>query len=282
MARSTPACDPGYRWCPRCLTCVTLSAFNKGPKPPGVRAYCRECERRWVEARRRTQGRKPKYRRPIGSPGTSWCPAAKHFADINTMVRRSDGRLTICRPCAAARAVKRKGGYKTGPRGSYNQIPKTTGYRRCRSCKETKPLSEFFRQGRTWKSWCKPCDTQRFKTNYYEAVKRGKRAAWRRLAESVFAAYGQACVCCDTSVRVFLTIDHIEGRGAEHLRALGKGKKSAGSEKFYKWLVKNNFPPGFQTLCRNCNWAKHVLGSLALCPHRATPAQHTPEPPSAG
>lgn len=38
-----------------------------------------------------------------------------------------------------------------------------------------------------------------------------------------------------------------------------------GNQRFYQWLEDNDYPPGFQTLCHNCNHAKHVLG---VCPHR--------------
>ena len=31
-----------------------------------------------------------------------------------------------------------------------------------------------------------------------------------------------------------------------------------------KWIIKNNFPKGFQILCHNCNSAKAVYGK---CPH---------------
>lgn len=33
----------------------------------------------------------------------------------------------------------------------------------------------------------------------------------------------------------------------------------------YKWLVANDFPPGFQVLCANCNMAKDRPGG---CPHQ--------------
>jgi len=40
-----------------------------------------------------------------------------------------------------------------------------------------------------------------------------------------------------------------------------------GSTKFYRWLVENDFPEGFQILCHNCNFAKsHNPGG---CPHAA-------------
>jgi len=43
----------------------------------------------------------------------------------------------------------------------------------------------------------------------------------------------------------------------------GKHRKELGNKSIYKWLVQNNFPSGFQTLCYNCNFAK---GSKKCCP----------------
>lgn len=68
------------------------------------------------------------------------------------------------------------------------------------------------------------------------------------------------CKCCGVTELIFLTIDHIKEDGSEHRRKLnGKATKMA------RWLRDNHFPTGFQVLCFNCNFAKHVLGR---CPHR--------------
>lgn len=77
----------------------------------------------------------------------------------------------------------------------------------------------------------------------------------------VISHYGGKCACCGESGLVFLCVDHIDGDGAEHRR---ETKTSTGI-KFYRWLIKNKFPRGFQVLCWNCNSAKHILGS---CPHQ--------------
>ena len=37
-------------------------------------------------------------------------------------------------------------------------------------------------------------------------------------------------------------------------------------EKITTWLYRNNFPKGFQTLCFNCNWGKHI--NDGICPHQ--------------
>lgn len=78
------------------------------------------------------------------------------------------------------------------------------------------------------------------------------------LRQRVFAHYGTSCQCCGESTYEFLSIDHINGKKeAEHPR-------SYTGNKLYGWLIRNNFPPGFQTLCFNCNLAKGFFGA---CPH---------------
>lgn len=83
----------------------------------------------------------------------------------------------------------------------------------------------------------------RFRTN----------AEWRA---AVFEHYGKACACCGESEDAFLTIDHINGGGSQQRKKIGT---------MYRWLVRNDFPPEFQTLCWNCNAAKHIRG---CCPHQ--------------
>lgn len=92
------------------------------------------------------------------------------------------------------------------------------------------------------------------------AVTRGKREA---LALRIFAHYGMACACpgCGVTERTFLTIDHMDNDGAEHRRS-----KGARGYDLYNWLARNGYPERFQTLCRNCNWGKHV-GDGVCRPH---------------
>ena len=84
----------------------------------------------------------------------------------------------------------------------------------------------------------------------------------QKLKREIISAYGDKCKCCGVSEIVFLDIDHINNDGARHREEL----KRAGRN-FYGWLKRNHFPPGFQVLCKNCNWAKYVLGR---CPHERT------------
>ncbi len=61
---------------------------------------------------------------------------------------------------------------------------------------------------------------------------------------------------------MFLCVDHVNNDGAEHRKKTG----SSGSQ-ICVWLVNEGFPDGFQILCYNCNFAKHLNGGT--CPHGA-------------
>lgn len=87
-----------------------------------------------------------------------------------------------------------------------------------------------------------------------------KKAADRALKAEVVAAYGGRCACCGESHIEFMTIDHVNGDGAEHRARCGKGRK------VYADIKSQGFPKGkYQCLCLNCNIA---LGFYGYCPHR--------------
>ncbi len=87
---------------------------------------------------------------------------------------------------------------------------------------------------------------------------RAKKKYEKNCKRLVFEHYGEVCACCGESIKEFLTIDHINGGGTKHRKKDGR--------KICVWLFKNNFPKGFQTLCFNCNWGKHINGGI--CPHK--------------
>jgi len=66
------------------------------------------------------------------------------------------------------------------------------------------------------------------------------------------------CACCGEKTIEFLSIDHIDGGGTLHR------KKT--TSKTTDFLCRNNFPPGYQVLCFNCNWGKYR--GNGLCPHK--------------
>ena len=57
------------------------------------------------------------------------------------------------------------------------------------------------------------------------------------------------CTFCGYSNIVALSLDHVEGGGTKHKKEVCKGG-------FYEWIIRSNFPPGFQVLCMNCQFLK--------------------------
>lgn len=92
------------------------------------------------------------------------------------------------------------------------------------------------------------------------AMRRESGRRWRaKVRAEVFAHYGEQCACC--SARTQLTIDHIDGNGSIHRDELRPGGQPTGA-RFYAWLRRHGFPPGYQTLCLPCNRSK---GTGARC-----------------
>ena len=143
--------------------------------------------------------------------------------------------------------------------------------KRCTKCGKEKPLTEFYRskKGKYGRySICVICKKEYRKQEYInhrdKVLERSKRNQ-RKLRLEILKHYGGdppkcACPGCDEDHIEFLTIDHINNNGAEHLREIGVGAGSA----FYYWLKRSNYPRGFQVLCWNCNCAK---GRYGYCPH---------------
>jgi len=73
------------------------------------------------------------------------------------------------------------------------------------------------------------------------------------------------CACCGESHMIFLTIDHIKGDGAEHRKQITGDSRKCSGHHIHAWLIKNNFPEGFQVLCCNCNMAKG-RSKVQFCP----------------
>jgi len=152
--------------------------------------------------------------------------------------------------------------------------------KRCTKCRKQKVKSKFSRANCSkdgLRFWCKSCDIESAK-NWYEANRERHREAGRRywmkhkkrlnkiqrellkgLRCEFINAYGGKCQCCGESEKMFLTIEHINGRGSEERKRLGS----------YQLLVKLRrlgWPKENHTiLCFNCNLSKGFFG---FCPHK--------------
>lgn len=74
-----------------------------------------------------------------------------------------------------------------------------------------------------------------------------------KLKKEVYKHYSNnmCCVECLENNLDVLTIDHIHNNGSEHRRQIGHSPTT-----LYFWLRKQEYPEGYQVLCRNCNCSK--------------------------
>ena len=145
----------------------------------------------------------------------------------------------------------------------------------CTRCGETKAESEFYRIKQWFHGSCKRCHILRAKTWKQKNLTPDRKAWWtanrqaakQRVKDEVFGAYGgYKCACCGETERTFLTLDHVNNDGAEWRRGKWKHGKGYAGHPTYTWLLRHNFPAGFQVLCMNCNWGKRM--NKGVCPHQ--------------
>ena len=136
----------------------------------------------------------------------------------------------------------------------------------CRTCGVALVAGENWTKVPHGSKYCRACNNARSKAYYYKdpAAQIAKRARYyAKLRSEAYAAYGGRCVCCGESRPQFLTIDHVNGDGAEHRKRVAPGCM------ILQWLQQRGWPQeGFQLLCWNCNCAKGIRGG---CPHEREP-----------
>lgn len=107
---------------------------------------------------------------------------------------------------------------------------------------------------------CSSCwQKQNLNKNHIQKKKRIEACKnWRDvLREQTLKVYGNGkiqCVLCGFNDIRALQIDHINGGGSKEIRKYGSGGTGQ-----YQRLRKMNYPPGYQTLCANCNWIKRYI-----------------------
>ena len=129
--------------------------------------------------------------------------------------------------------------------------------KRCPQCKQIKPFSQFHKNSTRRDGYSPDCKVCKNKDS---------RQHKRRLIQTVMDYYGNKCACCGEAEPFFLTIDHIDGNGAKHKREFFRSVRVSPSQ-FCRWLIRNEYPDGFQILCHNCNCGKARNNNE--CPHKA-------------
>jgi len=128
----------------------------------------------------------------------------------------------------------------------------------CSKCKITKNLDDFshnkhYKDGKN--IYCKPCRVK-LQRQYFLRRPETQRAYKRKWTQEnrykVLLHYCDGNIKCAkcpyTDIRA-LSIDHINNDGSKH-------RKQVGHNYVYRWIIKNNFPSGFQVLCMNCQFIK--------------------------
>lgn len=132
-----------------------------------------------------------------------------------------------------------------------------TGFKCCRTCKQTLPLLSFWK-ARKDKPWlhpnCKVCDRTAHR-HYIKEHPEKRKQYWKqshtRIKELIFAQYDNRCNHCGHKDPRVLQIDHIYGGGRKERSKL----KPWGSR---VRVLKH--PEDYQLLCANC----HVLKTLGV------------------
>ncbi len=128
----------------------------------------------------------------------------------------------------------------------------------CRECNTEKTIDNFYKKSKDVKTRhniCIDCHKQLLNTQNKQ-----RKRKQRRIVIEHYGGASPVCWCCDEAHYEFLTIDHIDGGGNTHRKTMPHGSGS-----ICRWLIKNNFPPGFRILCYNCNITRGLHG---YCPHK--------------
>lgn len=173
-----------------------------------------------------------------------------------------------CTGCGAAKALTEFGVYSSAPDGHAW---------RCRDC--TRQADRTYRETnrdavaankRRYRAehleWARE-QSRLYRERHADRVREGQRRRYAEWRDQVFAHYGTACACCGVSDR--LTIDHVDGGGGDHRQQLRGKRGGGGGAWFYRWLIRQGFPDGYQTLCQPCNRSKGAQESCSL--------QHDPD-----
>lgn len=75
-----------------------------------------------------------------------------------------------------------------------------------------------------------------------------RRAEEKEVVMNMYSNGDACCRWCGHADMDVLQLDHIDDNGAGNR----KGRD------FYRWLIKHDYPSGFQVLCANCNTKKQI------------------------
>lgn len=188
--------------------------------------------------------------------------------------RTVSGFTVYCRKCTNAKYALIR--YAVTERSKEKVRDGTVTEKRCPTCGETKALDAFYgHRGNTYgkTALCKICLDAKQKARAMARKEAGlphvqseRRRAFRmRVLCHYSGGETPFCACCHTTYLPHLTMDHINGGGAED-------RKTKSSSTLYQRICEAGFPPEFQILCWSCNMAKFQLGACGCQEVRVTTA----------
>lgn len=224
----------------KCIRCgiekkITEFALDNRRKS-GYASHCKEC------------GNVTQRKKRTGTRICKDCKQLKSVADFaTTRICKACKTTKVCKLCAQRLPLTKFDGY-------HGLV--------CVDCRREKDAKRYLAQkedvlwrNKKWREKNAGKDSD-YRKRQLRLAK--ERMEFRRAA--IFSAYGGAvCSCCGETEPLFLTIDHINGNGNQHRAEIRKN--------IIDWLYLNNFPPGFQILCYNCNLGKQRNGGIC-CPHK--------------
>jgi len=84
---------------------------------------------------------------------------------------------------------------------------------------------------------------------------RASRALLRLEILSHYSSGSLTCARCGYGDARALDLDHMNNDGGDHRKVIGR---RGATYDIYAELKRNEFPEGYQVLCRNCNWIKEI------------------------
>jgi len=90
----------------------------------------------------------------------------------------------------------------------------------------------------------------KYMKKYYKTYKYNMQRRSDRLILTAQAGYGGKCLFCEENRSEALVFHHVNEDGNEH-------RKEYTNNKFYQWIIENNFPNDIILLCANCHLVLH-------------------------
>ena len=248
--------DAFYPKCNQCKVCrrATYDKRRQRLKAAGFCSRCGKpsgnptrnvCDACWSYAKQWYRSKHPKSEQQkiieATPAGTKYCSSCKMYLPTVEFYEWDRRKISRCRKCK-----------RTSVDFYYSKLKEA---KQCFGCKKALEVGE-----KCLCTECKALARDRYHTNGNQNRETSRQ---RKKADKLaaFSAYGGAvCKCCGENHIEFLSIDHVYNDGAKQRRELGKNKIAH----FYVWLKQNGYPPGYQVLCMNCNFAK---GHFGACPH---------------